>query len=95
MGGRVRQLFGIGRNRGKAAVIAGTAAMMLSTGIGFAANMTPTPGPAFVVTHNNESRINKPRTGGGRDAVLHGPGRIAVAGQLDPVRPPLHRLAVS
>jgi hypothetical protein len=91
MGGRVRHLFGLSRSHGKAAVIAGTAAMMLSTGIGFAANMSPTPGPAAHVSQKTESRINKPRTGGGRDAVLLGPGRMAVPAQLVRARSPLHQ----
>jgi len=98
MGSNVRHLTSLGHRSGKAvAVIAGAAVAMLCTGTAFAANMTSTPDPAAVVSHlNSASRHDpsKPRTGGGRDAVLLGPVRRATAGQLVPDRPVLHPVAV-
>jgi hypothetical protein len=70
---------------------------MLCTGTAFAANMTSTPEPAASVSHlHAESRHNpdKPRTGGGRDAVLLGPGRSVAAGRLVPGRPLLGQVTV-
>jgi hypothetical protein len=95
----VRHLTSFGRGAGKAAaVIAGAAVAMLCTGTAFAANMTSTPEPAAAVGHHNpESRHspNKPRTGGGRDAVLLGTRRGVAAGRLVPGRPLLDPVAVS
>jgi len=91
MGSKVRHLTSFGRSRAKAAVIAGAAVAMLCTGTAFAANMTSTNQPAATGGHQDaQSRHdnnNKPRTGGGRDAVLLGPSRRVVAGQLVPFRP--------
>lgn len=99
MGSNVRHLTSFGRRGGKAAaVIAGTAVAMLCTGTAFVANMTSTHEPAAAVSHLNPgSRHNpdKPRTGGGRDAVLLGPGRRATAGQLVPGRSLLDQVAVA
>ena len=95
MGSNVRHLIGIGHSGGKAVVIAGAAAALLSTGTATAANITPTPAPA--VSHNNsESSRNsyKPRTGSGRDPVQLGPGRTTVAARLVPGRPSLDQLIV-
>lgn len=93
MGSNVRHLTAFGRGGGKAAVIAGTAAALLGTGTATAANMTPTQVPAASVSrHDHDS--SKPRTGSGRDAVLLGPGRSTVAGQLVPDRPSLHHVTV-
>jgi len=97
MGSQVRHLTSFGRSRAKAAVIAGAAVAMLCTGTAFAANMTSTNQPAATGGHQAQSRHdsnNKPRTGGGRDAVLLGPGRRVVAGQLVPGRPLLSPVAV-
>ena len=99
MGSTVRHLTSLGHRGGKAvAVIAGAAVAMLCTGTAFAANMTSTPEPAAVVSHLNPASRHdpsKPRTGGGRDAVLLGPARRAAAGQLVPQRLALHQLAVA
>jgi hypothetical protein len=98
MASNVRLLTSLRRRGGKAAaVIAGAAVAMLCTGTAFAANMTSTPEPAATVAHpNTESRHNpyKPRTGGGRDAVLLGPGRRVAAGRLVPGRPLLDQVTV-
>lgn len=97
MGSNVRHLIGIGHSGGKAVVIAGAAAALLSTGTATAANMTPTPAPVASVSHNNsDSSRNsyKPRTGSGRDPVQLGPGRTTVAGRLVPNRPSLEQLIV-
>jgi hypothetical protein len=97
MGSNVRHLTCVGRGGGKAAVIAGTAAALLSTGTATAANITPTHVPAATVSHHNpDSRPNssKPRTGSGRDPVWLGPGRSMVAGRLVPGRPSLDRVIV-
>jgi hypothetical protein len=95
----VRHLTSFRRGAGKAAaVIAGAAVAMLCTGTAFAANMTSTPEPAAAVSHQHpESRHNpdKPRTGGGRDAVLLSPRRGVAAGQLVPGRPLLDQLAAA
>jgi hypothetical protein len=98
MGSKVRHLTSFGRRRAKAAVIAGAAVGMLCTGTAFAANMTSPHEPTATISHQNaQSRHhnpNKPRTGGGRDAVLLGPGRRVAAGQLVPGRPLLDPVAV-
>ena len=81
-----------GRSRGKAVVIAGVVTAMLSTGIAIATSIMPTRSPAAInIRHNPQMRRSdfKPRAGGGRDAVLLGPGRSPVAGQLIPGRPSL------
>jgi hypothetical protein len=91
MGSMGRHLTSFGRGGAKAAaVISGAAVAMLCTGTAFAANMTSTPEPAAAVSHMNaEARHNpdKPRTGGGRDAVLIDHVRRAAAGRLVPGRP--------
>ena len=90
MGSIVRHLTSLRRSGGKAAaVIAGAGVAMLCTGTAFAANMTSTPEPPSAVHMSAAARHNpyKPRTGGGRDAVLLGPARRAAAGQLVPGRP--------
>jgi poly(3-hydroxybutyrate) depolymerase len=93
MGSNVRHLTSLGHRGGKAvAVIAGAAVAMLCTGTSFAANMTSTPEPPPAVSHMDAASRHdpdKPRTGGGRDAVLLGPARRAAAGQLVPGRPML------
>lgn len=97
MGSNVRHLTCFGRGGAKAAVIAGAAAALLSTGTATAANITPTDIPAAAISHHNSaSRHNsyKPRTGSGRDPVRLDPGRSIVAGQLVPRRPSLGRVAV-
>jgi len=97
MGSNVRHLTSFGRGGGKAAVIAGAAAALLSTGTATAANITPThPLPARVIRHNPEIRRSefKPRTGSGRDPVRLDPGRSVVAGQLVPGRQLLHQVTV-
>ena len=89
MGSNVRHLTSSGRVRGKAALIAGTAAAMLCTGLAIATSIMPTPSPAAIdIRHNPQIRRSdfKPRPGGGRDAVLLGPGRRVAAGQLVPGR---------
>jgi len=83
MGSNVRHhLTGFGRGRVKAAVIAGAAAALLSTGTATAANITPTHLPAATVSHHNHN--NKLRTGSGRDPVRLGPRRSTVAGRIVP-----------
>jgi hypothetical protein len=98
MGSNVRHLTGFGRGGAKAAVIAGAAAALLSTGTATAANMTPTDFPAATVNHEiPQARHNstyKPRTGSGRDPVRLDPGRRAVAGRLIPGRPSLDRVTI-
>jgi hypothetical protein len=94
MGSNVRHLTSLGHRGGKAAaVIAGAAVAMLCTGTAFAANMTSTPAPPAALKQMNPASRHdqsKPRTGGGRDAVLLGPARRAAAtGQLVPGRPVL------
>jgi hypothetical protein len=92
MDSKVRDLTGLGRVRGKAAVIAGLAAAFLSTGTATAVNMTPTPTMAASVIHQSSEarRIGfSPRTGSGRDAVQLGPARTTVAGRVIPGRPSL------
>lgn len=95
----VRHLTSFGRGgRKAAAVIAGTAVAMLCTGTAFAANMTSTPEPAAAVGHlspGSHHNPDKPRTGGGRDAVLLSPRRNVAAGRLVPGRPLLDQLAVA
>ena len=97
MGSNVRHLTGLSRGRGMAAVIAGAAAALLSTGTALAANALPTyePPPA-VIKHNHESaqKINKPRAGGGRLPVLLDHSRGAVAGRLIPGRPAMDPVTV-
>jgi hypothetical protein len=100
MASNVRHLTSLGHRGGKAvAVIAGAAVAMLCTGTAFAANMTSTPEPAAALRQMNPpSRHDpfKPRTGGGRDAVLLGPARrVAAAGQLIPGRPVLDAVSVA
>jgi hypothetical protein len=97
MGSIVRHLTGSGRGGGKAAVIAGAAAALLSTGTATAANITPTQKLAATFSHHNPEfrhSTSKPRTGGGRDAVWLGPGRSTVGGQLVPGRPLLDQVTV-
>jgi hypothetical protein len=97
MGSNVRHRFRFGRGGGKAAVIAGAAAALLSTGTAAAANITPTDVPAATVSHHNPAAHHstyKPRTGSGRDAVRLDPRRRIAAGQLVPDRPSLGRVAV-
>jgi hypothetical protein len=89
MASKVRRLTSFGRVGGKAAVIAGTVAAMLCTGLAIATSVMPTRSPAAIdVRHNPQIRRSdfKPRPGGGRDAVLLGPARRAAAGQLVPGR---------
>jgi hypothetical protein len=100
MGSNVRHLTSFRRRGGKAAaVIVGAAVAMLCTGTAFAANMTSTPEPAAALRlMNSASRHDpsKPRTGGGRDAVLLGPARrVAAAGQLIPGRAVLEPASVA
>jgi hypothetical protein len=94
MGSNVRHRTCFGRGRGKAAVIAGAAAALLSTGTATAANITPTDVPAATISHHNSAaRHNtyKPRPGSGRDPVQLDPERGVVPGQLVPGRPSLGR----
>src|ERR1700739_4520324 len=96
MGSNVRRLTSFGRVGGKAAVIAGTAAAMLCTGLAIATSIMPSHSPAAIdIRHNPQIRRSdfKPRAGGGRDAVLLGPGRRVAAGQLVPGRPALDLMA--
>jgi hypothetical protein len=99
MGSTVRHLTSLRRRGGKAvAVIAGAAVAMLCTGTAFAVNMTSTPEPAAALHQMNPASRHdpfKPRPGGGRDAVLLGPGRRAAAGQLVPSRPLLDPVSVA
>jgi poly(3-hydroxybutyrate) depolymerase len=100
MGSNVRQLTSLRRRGGKAAaVIAGAAVAMLCTGTAFAANMTSTPEPAAALRLMNAASRHdpsKPRTGGGRDAVLLGPARrVVAAGQLVPGRVALDPVSVA
>jgi hypothetical protein len=93
----VRHPTSRGRRGGKAAVIAGTAAALLSTAIATATTMMPNRSPAAIdIRHNPQLRHSgfKPRAGGGRDPVNLGPGRRAVAGQLFPARPSLELVTV-
>jgi hypothetical protein len=95
MGSNVRDLIGFGHGGGKVAVIAGLAAAFVSTGTATAVNMTPSPAMAMSIDHQNpESRHIgfSPRTGSGRDAVQHGPGRTTTAGRLIPRRTLLDQL---
>jgi len=95
MGSNVRHRTCFGRGGAKAAVIAGAAAALLSTGTATAANITPTDVPAATVSHHNPAaRHNtyKPRTGSGRDPVRLDPERGIVAGQLVPGKPSLGRV---
>jgi hypothetical protein len=97
MGSNVRDLIGFGHGGGKLAVIAGLAAAFVSTGTATAVNMTPTPTLVATINHQNPEtrRIGfSPRTGSGRDAVQHGPGRPAAAGRLIPRRLVLDHLIV-
>lgn len=95
----VRHLTSFGRRgRKAAAVIAGAAVAMLCTGTAVAANMTSTPEPAAAIGHpiaEPRHHPDKPRTGGGRDAVLLSPRRGVTAGRLVPGRPLLDQLAVA
>ena len=96
MGSIVRHLIGSGRGGGKAAVIAGAAAALLSTGTAMTANMTPTEVPVGPASHDTAESCEisyKPRTGSGRDPVRHCPRRDAVAGLLVPVRPQLGQVS--
>jgi len=96
MGSNVR-LTGLGRGHAKAAVIAGAAAAMLSTGTATAANITPTHAPAVSVSHQTAQARHsntKPRTGSGRDPVRLRPGSSVVAGQLVPGKPSPEQVAV-
>lgn len=89
MGSNVRHRFCFGRGGGKAAVIAGAAAALLSTGTATAANITPADVPAATVSHHSHAarhNIYKPRTGSGRDPVRPDPKRSIVSGQLVPGR---------
>jgi hypothetical protein len=99
MGSNVRHLTSLRHRGGKAAaVIAGAAVAMLCTGTAFAANMTSTPVPAAALRQMNAASRHdqsKPRTGGGRDAVLLGPGRRVAAGQLIPGRAVLDPVSVA
>jgi len=100
MGSKVRHLTSLGHRGGKAvAVIAGVAVAMLCTGTAFAANMTSTPEPAAALREMNAASRHdpsKPRTGGGRDAVLLGPARrVVAAGQLVPGRVVLEPVSVA
>ena len=98
MGSNVRRLTSLSRVGGKAVLIAGAAAALLSTGIATAANIMPTRSPAAIdIRQNPQIRRSdfKPRTGSGRDSVKLGPGRRVVAGQLVPARSPLDLVTVS
>jgi hypothetical protein len=98
MGSAVRHQIALGRSGGKAAVIAGAAAALLSTGTAIAANLTPAYLPAATtLSHANpDTRRNsdKPRTGSGREPVWLSPGRSTVPGLLVPSKPSLDQLAV-
>ena len=100
MGSNVRHLTSLRRRGGKAAaVIVGAAVAMLCTGTAFAANMTSTPEPAAALRQMDAASRHdpsKPRTGGGRDAVLLGPARrVVAAGQLVPGRLALDPVSVA
>ncbi len=97
MASNVRHLTAFGRGGAKAAVIAGAAAALLSTGTATAANITPADFPAATVHHEvpqTRHGISKPRTGSGRDPVRLDPGRRAVAGRLIPARPSPGRVTI-
>jgi hypothetical protein len=98
MGSIVRHLIGAGRSGGKAAVIAGAAAALLSTGTAMTANMTPTEMPAGPACHDTAESCEisyKPRTGSGRDPVRHSPRLGPIAGLVIPARPAMGQLAFS
>ncbi|HUC24322.1 MAG TPA: hypothetical protein VMA73_16555 [Streptosporangiaceae bacterium] len=98
MGSNVRHLTRFGRVGAKLAVVAGIAAAMLCTGLAIATSVMPTRSPAAIdIRHNPQIRRSdfKPRPGGGRDAVLLGPGRRVAAGQLVPARSALQLATIS
>ena len=91
MGGTVRHIIGSARSGGKAALIAGAAAALLSTGIGTVTNVRPTLMPTTPVSHMNPQARHsdfKPRTGSARPRVRLSPDRGAVAERLVPTGPP-------
>ncbi len=90
MGGTVRHLIGLGRSAGQAAMIAGAAAALLSTGAAITSDFTPSYLPPASFSHGNLAYLRgdiRPRPGSARRPVRLSPGRSKVAGRFLPGAP--------